>query len=139
MGFAEVAWALQGQIVEERQGHKILVIDVLNLPAMSQRLKRVRDETALLKKEDTRLKAAILSHADCKIGYKDDGIKVTEALTPDTDDPQLVELLKKKGYWDRVTSVTVSVTALRDVAEEDPEVAEAINWLTSRKLSKQRG
>ena len=139
MAFAELAWELQGRTIEERKGDKILVIDIKNLPAMSRRLKEVRDEIAALKKEEDRLKSSILAHPDCKIGYADDGIKVTENREVDMEDQNLIDLLKKKDKWDEVTNVSISKPKLRAVAEEDKEIAEAIVWLTSRKINKQRG
>lgn len=139
MGLAELAWEIQGKRIEQQKGGRILILDITNLEAMSRRLKRVRDDMALLKKEDDRLKTAILTHPKCKIGYQDDGIKVTEELTPDTDDPKLLEILRRKGYWERVTSTSISTPALRAVATEDPEVAAAITWLSSRKINKRRG
>lgn len=139
MGFAELAWEIQGRQVERREGSKILVIDVNNLVAMSRRLKRVRDEIAVLKKEEDRLKTSILAHPDCKVGYSNDGIKVTPKKEPDTEDEKLVALLKKKGYWDRVSKTSVSLPKLREVAAEDKEIADTIKWRVSRKINKQRG
>ena len=116
---------------------RILVIDINNLQAMCARLKQVRDQSALLKKEEDRLKRSILAHPDCKIGYSNDAIKV-DPKEDFAENETLIEMLKKKGKWEKVTSTKISITALRAVAEDDQDIADAITWLTSRKLVKRR-
>ena len=134
MSLAKLAAELQGLVEDE---DRILIIDVNNLQAMCARLKQVRDQTALLKKEEDRLKRSILAHPNCKIGYSDDAMKVDEKKDFQENET-LFAMLKKKGKWEEVTSTKISVTALRAVAEEDKEIAESITWLTSRKLVKRR-
>lgn len=134
MSLAKLAAELQGLTEDE---NSILVIDINNLPAMSARLKQVRDQTATLKKEEDRLKRSILAHPDCKVGYSNDAIKV-DPKQDFAEDEVLIEMLKKKGKWEEVTSTKISIKALRAAAEEDEDIADSITWLTSRKISKRR-
>lgn len=135
MGLAELAQELQGR-GEESQGGKLLFLDVTNLPKLSIRLKKVREEIARLKKDEDRLKSLILAHPDSKIGHSNDSIKIGETTTPDTEDPHLHAVLRKKGHWDKVATVSISKPKLREVAEEDEDVAKAITWLSSRTVRK---
>ncbi len=138
-GLAELAWELRGyQPKVDDKGQLLQLLDVNNLPALCRRLKEVRDEAAALKKEDDKLKRTVLAHPEAVIGYSCDAMHISETETPDVDDLALRILLKKKGYWERVTETKISVPTLRALAEEDPEIFEAIEWLSSRKLNKKR-
>jgi hypothetical protein len=130
VGATPVSSTLEGQVDAEGE----IQLDVRDLNALGARLKEIRVATRALKKEEDRLKKLINSHPKAKVGYSNASISITSSPTIDTDNPLLLAALMKTKTLNRALNMSLSVPKIREIAETEKLVAEAVTFAQGRKI-----
>lgn len=121
---------LGGQVSPEGD----IKLDTADLSKVAARLKEVRAKVAVLKKEETQLKALVLSHPKAKAGYNDGNIEIEGTLEIDLGNPELLAVLMETKTFASCCNLTLSQPKVRDLAAVNSKVQAAIRTLKGRRI-----
>lgn len=117
----QVTKELEGQVTEDG-----IKLDVTDLEAIGERLAEIRARLAADKKEEARLKKLILTNPLAKEGYCNGFIEITGRDNIVTDDRDMLDYLENECLLEGVQDTKISVKKLRQLADENDELAELL-------------